>query len=137
MNQLSRTLQAIDSTVELPAFPDLLELGDALVAAGFREPVMDTDRITLTYSSPEALCADLEGTGTSLLFPDWTERTRPDGELAQSLAPMKFNNRYPLTFEIVYGIAFGPGEGQPRCTAEGEEATFSVDSLLKSRPQRN
>ena len=57
--------------------------------------------------------------------------------LAHAGAPMKVDGRYLLTFEIVYGIAFGPGEGQPRRTAEGEVATFSVDSLLKSRPPRS
>ena len=41
--------------------------------------------------------------------------------------------RFPLGFEIVYGAAFGAPDGQPRRTAEGEVATFAVDSLLKSR----
>jgi malonyl-CoA O-methyltransferase len=137
MKELVQAWYGERASEEGPAFADLLEIGDALVAAGFREPVMDTDRITLTYASPEALCADLEGTGSSLLFADWTERARRQGELAHDLAPIKVSGRYPLTFEIVYCIAFGPGEGQPRRTAEGEVATFSVDSLLKTRPERD
>ena len=116
-----------------PAFADLLELGDALMAAGFSEPVMDTDRITLTYPGPQALCADLEGTGNSMLFADWSERVGNAGALERALAPIEVGGRYPLTFEIVYGVAYGPPEGQPQRTAEGEVATFSVDSLLRSR----
>ena len=55
----------------------------------------------------------------------------------QALAPVQADDIYPLSFEIVYGVAFGPQEGQPRRTAAGEEATFSVEALRKSRPQRD
>jgi hypothetical protein len=42
-----------------------------------------------------------------------------------------------LSFEVVYGTAFGPKEGQPRKTAGGDVATFSVDALLKTRAGKN
>jgi malonyl-CoA O-methyltransferase len=125
---------AVDPQVLLPHFPDLLEVGDALVAAGFREPVMDTEQITLFYPSLAALAEELEATATALLIPGWerwrAEKTRLEAAFSSHLA----GTRLPLGYEIVYGTAFGPREGQPRRTAGGDVVTFSVDSLLKSRP---
>lgn len=133
MRQLRQAWLAVDSAAELPAFPDLLELGDALVAAGFREPVMDTDQITLDYPTLRALCTELQGTGTAMLYGGWQQMTARLPEFERAYSPLKAEGRYPLGFEVVYGAAFGPEEGQPRRTGDGEIATFSVDSLMKTR----
>ncbi len=115
-----------------PLFPDLLQVGDALTAAGFMEPVIDVDLITLHYPSLEALADELEGTGTALLVENWARLRDEADELAAGWPTMEDGKRYPLGFEIVYGVAFGPADGQPIRTPQGETATFPVDSLLKS-----
>ena len=43
----------------LVAFPDMHDIGDALVHAGFAEPVMDAERMTLGYRRAEDLVAEL------------------------------------------------------------------------------
>src|SRR5262245_30407582 len=45
------------------AFADMHDVGDLLVAAGFAEPVMDTERLTLLYADGAALLADLRASG--------------------------------------------------------------------------
>jgi len=122
------------AAASLAPLPDLMQVGDALMAAGFREPVMDTERITVQYSGLDALVRELECTGVSQLIRGWAGWQRLQQPLERALASRLVEGRVPVTFEIVYGTAFGPPEGQPRRTAEGEIATFSVDSLLKSRP---
>jgi len=117
----------------VPRFPDLLEVGDALTAAGFMNPVMDVDHLTLHYPGLEAMASELETTGASLLFEDWGEPGNFMRGLESEWMTMDGGQRYPLDFEIIYGAAFGPPEGQPRRTPDGEIATFSVDSLVKSR----
>jgi malonyl-CoA O-methyltransferase len=47
----------------LPAFPDLHDVGDLLSQSGFADPVMDSERITLSWSDPAALLADLAALG--------------------------------------------------------------------------
>ena len=47
-------------------FTDMHDWGDMLVQAGFAEPVMDMERITLTYSSPESLLQELRELGRNL-----------------------------------------------------------------------
>jgi malonyl-CoA O-methyltransferase len=108
------------------------DVGDELVRAGFREPVMDADRLTLEYPSLAAMLTELEATGISLIGGEnWHEAinaTGPD-QLSEVHARSQSGDRFPAIFEIVYGTAFAPEEGQPVKTSEGDIATFSVDSL--------
>ena len=48
------------------AFTDMHDWGDMLVQAGFAEPVMDMERITLTYATPADLLKDLRVLGRNL-----------------------------------------------------------------------
>lgn len=128
--------EAGGGSLVLPGFADLLEIGDALVAAGFRDPVMDMESITLQYPDLDALVRELEMTGAALLVGRWRDRAADPAAWRAAWEPLRMAGKYPVSYEIVYGTAFGPEEGQPRRTRDGEVATISVDSLLKSRPIR-
>jgi malonyl-CoA O-methyltransferase len=121
------------------AFTDMHDWGDMLVHAGFAEPVMDMERITLTYSTPQSLLAELRGLGRNL-HPQrfaglrsraWLQRLH--AALAQDLATPTDDGRLQVTFEIVYGHAFKP---QPRIKVQAE-TTVSLEqmrSVLKQGP---
>jgi malonyl-CoA O-methyltransferase len=113
-------------------FADMHEWGDALMAAGFREPVMDAEIMTLTYPGTDLLMRELELTGISGLVPGWERTEEGKRRLAEACEPFLVDGLYPLTFEILYGAAHGPEEGQPRKTPTGDVVTFSVDSLRSS-----
>ena len=110
------------------AFVDMHDLGDMLLAAGFADPVMDQEVVTLTWSSPQALLAELRGLGnnaspmrsTGLRTPRWRDRLL---DALQSLADA--DGRLALGFEIVYGHAF---KATPRVEPGGEFA-FSVEEM--------
>ena len=120
----------------LPGVGDLMVVGDALVAAGFSEPVMDMEVITVNYPSLDAMHRELEATGMSLLIRGW-ERWADWRHLLKPVKDLRAGgDGYALTYEIIYGTAFGPAEGQPVRTAGGDVATFSVERLLKSRRLR-
>jgi malonyl-CoA O-methyltransferase len=110
--------------------------GDMLVAAGYAEPVMDMERVTLTYASPQRLLAELRELGRNLQpqrFPGlrgrrWRER------LLQALASMPGAEQHAdgalplaLTFEIIYGHALKP---QPRLPVQGE-TSLSLDEMRR------
>lgn len=120
----------------IPEFPDLMEVGDGLVAGGFSEPVMDMEIITVQYPSLEALTLELDSTGMSLLVPGWKQLAERPDELESALSPRAAGGKYSVSYEIVYGTAYGPEEGQPVRTPDGDTATISVESLLKSRRMR-
>lgn len=133
MAELGKAWSEVNQEVEVPVFPDLLEIGDALMAAGFREPVMDMELITLSYPCLDALLEELEFTGTSQLVRGWDKWSVSKEALEQAYLPLMKEGKYPVSFEIVYGIAFGPQDGQPMKTPGGDVATFSVDALRRSR----
>jgi malonyl-CoA O-methyltransferase len=55
------------------------------------------------------------------------------GRVVEAFERFRKGDRYPASFEIIYGTAFAPEEGQPVRTPTGEVATFSVDAL-RSKP---
>lgn len=88
------------------AFTDMHDWGDMLLAAGFAEPVMDMERITLTFETPQRLLQELRGLGRNLhvnRFPGLRGR-RWHAQLLEALSGMPLQ----LTFEVVYGHAFKP-----------------------------
>ena len=110
------------------AFTDMHDLGDMLVAAGFADPVMDQERLTLTWPTPEALLGELRTLGgnadparfAGLRTPRW--RARLLAALRERAAE---DGRIALEFELVYGHAFNP---LPRARVTGE-TRVAVDDL--------
>jgi len=114
-------------------FIDMHDVGDLLVKAGFADPVMDMEYLTLTYPQVEDLFRDLRETGSmsaradavGLRTPRWRSR------LAQRYEQLRTDGRLPATFEIVYGHAWKPEQG-PRVTADGR-AVIRVDMPRSKR----
>lgn len=113
-----------------PAFVDMHDWGDLLVELGFAEPVMDMERLTLTYASAERLLADLRETGRnwrtdrfpSLRGRGWRKRWL---QAVEQGLPRDAEGRLCLTVEVVYGHAFRPA---PRLTV-GQETAVPLDAL--------
>jgi malonyl-CoA O-methyltransferase len=115
-----------------PAGHDLTDMhdwGDMLVAAGFAEPVMDMERITLTYETPARLLQELRELGRNfhparfagLRGRAW--RTRLERELAKRLT-ITADGRLSLTFEVIYGHALKP---KPRVKVSAHSAVSIGD----------
>ena len=107
-------------------FPNLQHVGDALLSAGFLDPVVDTETIEVTFRSPQQMWSDLRANGTLPLL-------AADAEQAlQHWIELQGDGACALSYEVIYAMAFGPDEGQPRKTPEGDVATFSVDALRRT-----
>ena len=93
-------------------FTDMHDWGDMLVHGGFAEPVMDMERITLTFESPARLLAELRELGANLhpaRFAALRGRAwhaRLERELDAALRGP--DGRLALTFEVIYGHALKP-----------------------------
>ena len=98
-------------------FIDMHDLGDAMVAAGFADPVMDQETLTLTWPDAAAMLAELRSLGGNAAPGRFAGLRTPrrhrqlQQELAQALAGP--DGRLRLEFEIVYGHAF---KAAPRAT---------------------
>ncbi len=87
-------------------FTDMHDWGDMLGASGFAEPVMDMERITLTFETPQRLLQELRGLGRNLQPQRFgaLRGRRWQQQLHEGLAKTSLE----LTFEVVYGHAFKP-----------------------------
>ena len=120
-------------------FTDMHDWGDMLVAAGFAEPVMDMERIRLTYASAAKLLLDLREIGRNLhpaRFPAlrgkaW--RAALERALAGHLADAEADGRLSLTFELIYGHALKP---RPRLKLDAQSAISLRDmrDMLQQKP---
>jgi malonyl-CoA O-methyltransferase len=136
LNELASAWESTHETARMAPFIDILELGDALMAAGFQEPVMDAERISLNYPDISALLEELDATGMTGFLRGARDSHASRLALKEAYEPFKVNDRYPVSFELVYGTAYGPEDGQPRKTAQGDVVTFSVDALRKTKPAK-
>jgi len=98
-------------------FVDMHDFGDMMVASGFATPVMDVERLTLTFASAAAVLAEVRALGGNPR--DDRPAALPSGSQARSLlraldAQRNAEDRIPLTFEIAYGHAWKPAAGRSR-----------------------
>ncbi len=111
-----------------PAWWDMHDLGDLLAQAGFADPVMDQERLRLTWADSDSLLADLRALGGNLA-PDrfaGLRGRRWRAELHQALESLRDREgRLALTVELVYGHAF---KAAPRLKMAAE-TRVSVDEM--------
>jgi malonyl-CoA O-methyltransferase len=115
-------------------FVDMHDLGDMLVQAGFADPVMDQETLTLTFASPEAALAELRTLGgnaapgrfAGLRTPRWHEALRK--ALAQQAT---HEGRIALRFELVYGHAFRP-PAKARVQPQTEVSLEAMREMVRS-----
>ena len=99
----------LDGHQHVNRFIDMHDLGDALVHAGFSNPVMEMERITLTYEALPALLRDLKAIGAHTVLEN--RRTGLMGKaewrrLAARYESFRRDGRLPATYEVIYGHAW-------------------------------
>lgn len=109
----ARELRAIYACLGWPPaghdLTDMHDWGDMLVQTGFAEPVMDMERITLTYETPARLLQELAELGRNF-HPARFAGLRGRAWKAQLTQELKRHltgpdGRLSLTFEVIYGHA--------------------------------
>jgi malonyl-CoA O-methyltransferase len=102
-------------------FIDMHDLGDELVKAGFADPVMDMERIQLTWASPEAMLAELRTWGGNVAtgrFVGCRSRAWQRAFLHAVGKELRDpDGRIRLTVEVIYGHAIKP---EPRVPLQAE-----------------
>lgn len=109
LKELRGAFAEADARPHIHDFIDMHDLGDLLLAAGFADPVMDMEYITLTYAGVDALVRDLRHSGQSNVA---LERSRglmgrrTWQVMERGYERFRRDGRLPATFEIVYGHAW-------------------------------
>ena len=137
LKELRAAWALADQQPHVSRFLDMHDLGDAMINAGLRDPVLDVDRYTLTYSEPRMLLKELQGLGATNADRERERHLlgkRHYQRMLEAYETMRVDGRIPATWEVVTAHAWGPPPGQSRRMAGGGEiASFSIDSLRGSR----
>lgn len=135
LRELRAAWRSVDSDAHVHDFIDMHDLGDALVRAGFAEPVMDVERFTLTYADVKSVLHDLKRIGAHN-----AAATRPHAltgkarfrRFVAAYEAMQQEGRIPATYEAVYGHAWAPAV---RTSIRRDDGTVAVpvDTLRRRR----
>lgn len=113
---------------------DIRDLGALLQRAGFALPVVDSDKMTVTYRSTKHLMHDLRNLGLTNILVEGTGT----GLNRRILARLEeiYKQRYPApndrinaTFEIIYMTGWAPHESQQKPLKPGSAKARLADAL--------
>ena len=119
---LRRAWQSVDDGVHVSPFADMHNIGDALVRSGLRDPVLDIDRLAVSYEKPEALFRDLTATGSRNCLAG-RQRGLTGRRRFAAMTQAMFAGGPPasLEFELVYGHCWGGASRAP-------DGTIGIDA---------
>jgi malonyl-CoA O-methyltransferase len=127
LKEVRAAFAGVDRHVHVSRFVDMHDIGDMLVAAGFADPVMQMDMMTLTYDDASAMLRDLKAIGATN-----AAHARPRALMGRrrwqralaALDASRRDGRLTATFEVIYGHAW---KVAPRRTRAG-------DAIVQFRP---
>lgn len=113
LRELRQAFGQTDGYSHVSRFQDMHDIGDALMRAGFAEPVMDMEYFTLTYDTASGLMRDLKALGAHN-----ATQGRRQGLAGKSAwqrmeagyDKLRQDGRLPATYEVIYGHAWAPNQ---------------------------
>ena len=134
LKEVRELWRGVDAFTHVHRFIDMHDYGDALLRAGFAEPVMDTERLTVTYRDLPTLLAEIRGSGARNIAQGrprgFTGRAR--GAVVRSRSDaLGRNELLRISVEVVHGHAWAVGERSSR--REGGEVLVPIDRLRTRR----
>ena len=132
LREVRDSWRGIDAHTHVHRFIDMHDIGDALMRLGYAEPVMDTERLTVTYPGLPALMSELRATGSGNLAAGaargLTGRRRWRQFEAAGAALTK-SGVISASVEVVYGQAWA---GAPTAVREtGSEVRVPLSALTR------
>ncbi len=115
LTELRAAWAQVDGHSHVSTFPDMHDVGDLLVHARFADPVMDCERLTVTYEAIDDLMRDLKLLGAHNVTAGRARGLTGRRRLAAMRAAyerFRRDGRLPATYEVVYGHAWAPLQRQ-------------------------
>ncbi len=134
--ELRAAWQEVDHAPRVNRFADKHDIGDRMLEAGFRDPVLDGEPFQLTYAQPRDVMQDLKALGATNALASRPRGLLSPHRLAQAEAAYarqwrQSDGRIPATYEVVYGHAWGMA-GRPQQVDEGTgEVRLDVSAIRR------
>jgi malonyl-CoA O-methyltransferase len=139
LKELRAAWGAVDSALHVHAAFDLQDVGDLALAAGLAEPVLDVDRLEVTYSSVARLVDDLRSCAAVNVAAGRRRGltgSRRWGAFERALVAGGDGARFAITLELVLGQAWGGGPRAPRRAVSSGEIAVPVTALRRRTPRQ-
>ena len=110
--ELSDAWRSVDAGPHVNSFPDMHNIGDAAVRAGLRDPVLDVDRLGVTYENPAALFRDLTAAGARNSLRERSKSLigkQRFAAMTDALDAARHDRLIRVELELVYGHCWGSG----------------------------
>jgi malonyl-CoA O-methyltransferase len=136
LKELRNAWAEVDGYNHVNQFVDMHDVGEALVRAGLVEPVLDVDRMRLTYTDTLALMRDLKTIGAHNVTAGRSRGLMGRARLARFQAAYETHRRdgrLPATYEVIYGATWGT-EGRAGASVRGGEVHIAPNEIRRSRP---
>lgn len=134
--ELREAFAQADEAPHVSRFAPIAQFGDALMMAGFRDPVLDRDLFTLTYDDLPALMRELRALGATNALQSrrhtLTGRARFAAAAAAYEPLRRQDGKLPSTWEVIYAQAWAPPPGAP-IRAQGEDIAAVPVSAIPIR----
>jgi malonyl-CoA O-methyltransferase len=133
LQEVRRAWLGIDTQIHVHAAVDMHDLGDLALAAGLAEPVVDVDRLEITYARLDDLVRDLRACGAMNVAAGRRRGltgVRRWRAFEQRLHEQQRDGRFAVTMELVLGQAWGRGPQRTRGGPSGEVA-IAVDRIRR------
>ena len=123
LKELRAAWAAADGLSHVNLFIDMHDIGDALGRAGLMEPVLDVERLTLTYDDVRGLMRDLKTIGAHNVTAGRPRGLMGRTRLQRMEAAYEADRRdglIPATYEVIYGAAWGSAGKRGASMVDGE-----------------
>jgi malonyl-CoA O-methyltransferase len=111
LKELRASWEAVDGYTHVNRFIDMHDVGDALMRARWAEPVMDSERLTVTYRELRTLMLDLKHIGAHNVTagrPRGLTGRRHLQQVTSAYERFRMDGLLPASYEVVYGHAWSP-----------------------------
>ena len=113
--ELREALSKIDKQERVNRFIDMHHYGDALLKIGFSDPVVDNEKIIVEYRSFSDVLKSLKKIGANTVEKISKKRlSKNDFKTAQDAYNIDENSNYPVTYEVLYGLAWKKTPSNPK-----------------------
>ena len=112
--ELQTCFNDLNVSDSMNTFPKLSEMGDSLMQAGFDDPVIESEHLTLYYRSLHRLLTELKNIGSIKIWEEYPEKMFKSKFFWMELEKYYRKNflfeekKLPLSLEIYFLIAFAP-----------------------------
>jgi malonyl-CoA O-methyltransferase len=132
LHELREAFAAVDAVPHVSPFAGIAQWGDALMAAGFRDPVLDRDVIQRAYADLPSLMRELRAIGATNALHARRHSLTGKSRWARAIAAYPSagdGTSLHATWETITAMAWGPPAGAPVRDGNGEIARFPAHGI--------